>query len=155
MYLSRLGNAHVHLHVDALALHLDRLRSNSVTEIRKGDDVCKLVVIGKRRVGQHHTDIGTAQHIELSTYTEVVERAPETAAHVNEDLAISQRTLPLRRIDELIVVGSDIHVELYLTEVTEIDIAVEHKRCLARCVCLDAVKVEAAVVDRNRMVGYL
>ena len=155
MYLRRLGNVDVHLHVDALALHVNNLRWYRIVEVHKGYDVGELVIDSKRRVGEDAADIRAAQHIELSAHLQVGERAPKSAAKVDEDLAVGQRALPLRSIDELIVVGSHIHVELHSVEVAEVDIAVEHKRRLACSICLDAVKVDTTVLDGNRMVWYL
>ena len=88
--LRGLGNIDIHLHVYALALHVDGFRGNRVVEINKGDNVRELVVDGQWRIGQDTAHVGTAQHVEFSAHPEVVGCAPKPSAKVDENLTISQ-----------------------------------------------------------------
>ena len=155
MYLCRLCDAHIHLDVEVLTFHIQRLCSNCVSKVAEGDDVRELVINGKRRIGEDAADIRTAEHIEPSAHLEVGKCSPKPSAKVDEHFAVSQRALLLRSIDELVVVGSYIHIQLHTLQVTEINITVEHQRRLACGVCLDSVEIEAAALHSNRMVGYL
>ena len=151
--LHRRVDVYIHLNVQMLIRSLLRFNTQGVCEVAEGYQVGKLVFDGKGRILQYIRDIRVAQNIQCASHLQVVQRSPDAIVNVNIYLTVCQGVTCLGRIYQLVILGSDIQVQLHILQVAEVDVSVQRQRVVAGCVSLYLRQVYMTMINIQRIVG--